>query len=82
MIPDKAAFLAAHEVDAIVTYDAYTSTSTEVYDPDMDIQLVIQSKTGRDMRGINTIEKEILFKRESRFIVDRKEGNTIWLTEI
>ena len=82
MIPDKAAFLAAHEVDAIVTYDAYTSTSTEVYDSDMDIQLVIQSKTGRDMRGINTIEKEILFKRESRFIVDRKEGNTIWLTEI
>ena len=82
MIPDKAAFLAVHEVDAIVTYDAYTSTSTEVYDSDMDIQLVIQSKTGRDMRGINTIEKEILFKRESRFIVDRKEGNTIWLTEI
>ena len=82
MIPDKAAFLAAHEVDAIVTYDAYTSTSTEVYDSDMDIQLVIQSKTGRDMRGINTIEKEILFKRESRFIVDRKEGSTIWLTEI
>ena len=82
MIPDKAAFLAAHEVDAIVTYDAYTSTSTEVYDPDMDIQLVIQSKSGRDMRGINTIEKEILFKRKSRFIVDRKEGDTIWLTEI
>ena len=54
----------------------------EVYDSDMDIQLVIQSKTGRDMRGINAIEKEILFKRESRFIVDRKEGNTIWLTEI
>ena len=48
----------------------------------MDIQLVIQSKIRRDMRGINTIEKEILSKRKSRFIVDRKEGDTIWLTEI
>ena len=82
MVSDKELFFVQHEVGAFVTYDAYTSTSTEIYDPSMDIQLIIQSKSGRDMRGINTPEKEILFKRKTYFKVDRKEGNTIWMTEI
>lgn len=79
---DAAAFQALHQPGQIVTYSAYTSSGTEVYDPSMDIQLVIQSKRGRDMRKYNPAEKEVLFSRNSRFVVDKREGNTIWLTEI
>ena len=36
-----------------MTYPAYTLSGAEVYDPSMGIQLVIQSKQGRDMRKYN-----------------------------
>lgn len=76
------AFFAAHEENAIVVYPAYSSSSTSVYDESMDIQMVIQSKKGRDMRIYNPSEQEILFPRGSKFYVEKREGNRIWLTEI
>ena len=61
---------------------AYTSTSTEIYDDTMDIQMIIQCKNGRDLRAYNPSEQEILFQRGTWFLVEKREGNTIWLTEI
>ncbi len=79
---DPDVFLAQHIVDQYVSYPAYTSASTEIYDETMDIQLVIQCHSGRDMRKINPLEQEILFNRNTRFLIEKVEGKTIWLTEI
>ncbi len=62
--------------------EAYTSTSTEIYDEGMDIQMIIYSHHGYDMRKYNVPEQEIIFKRETLFWVEKVEGNTIWLTEV
>ena len=82
MISDIDAFWARYQPLNYVVEDAYTSTSTEVYDEGMDIQMIIQSKHGCDMRPYNDLEQEILFKRDSIFLVTKREGNTLWLTEI
>ncbi len=67
---------------AIVNEESFTSTSTEVYDEAMDVQMIIQSKNGRDMRKLNSLENEILFRRGTMFYVLKREGNTLWLEEI
>ena len=82
MIENLDEFWALHQVGKVVTYDAYTSASLEVYDDTMDIQCIIQSKNGRDMTGYNPNEQEILFERESSFWVTGIEGNTILLLEV
>lgn len=79
---DSATFFKLHTPGNIVKYPAYTSSSTEVYDDNMDIQLIIRSKRGRDMRAYNPLEQEILFERGSRFLVEKREGKRIWLEEI
>lgn len=81
-IADVEAFWGKYVQGAFVSEAAYTSTSSEVYDDTMDIQMVIQSKRGRDMRKYNPLEQEILFERGSTFFVEKREENTIWLTEI
>ena len=53
MIADMDEFWAAHTAGTRVTYAAYTSSGTKIYDESMDIQMVIHSKTGRDIRGYN-----------------------------
>ena len=81
-IPDLAEFWHYHAKNECITYHGYTSTSLSVYDPEMDIQFVIESIRGKDMSNINKYEAEILFKRESIFIVDDIKGNTIYLKEV
>lgn len=75
-------FFAAHIPGKLITYPAYTSCSSEMYDESMGIQLIIQSRRGRDMRVYNPLEQEVLFQRDSRFIVTKREENILWLTEI
>ena len=75
-------FMAKHSEGEIICYPSYTSTATEIYDDSMKVQLIIESKTGRDMREYNPKEKEIVFERNSIFIVKKKEGNKIWLSQI
>lgn len=82
MIPDVARFMEEHETYNVVSYPAYTSSSTSVYDEEMDIQMIIESSHGKDMRQYNASENEIIFKRDSKFFVTKKEGNTIWLKEM
>ena len=81
-IDDVGAFLDNLLAQEIVTSHAYMSTGTEVYDPSFPIQYVIQSKTGRDIRGYNPEEHEILFKRDTVFKVLKIEDNTIYLEEV
>lgn len=75
-------FLTQHEVGKVVTYDAYTSTSKSVYDPNMDIQIVMKSKKGKDISRWNGNEDEVLFKKKSKFIVTGRQDTTIFLEEI
>lgn len=60
----------------------YTSAGTKVYDKGMDIQMVIQSKHGKDMRRFNPDESEILFVRGTKFRVMQVDGNTIYMEEL
>ena len=67
---DYRSFINEHKVGEIVTYPAYTSTSTtKSYDPETKVLLAIDSKHGKDIRAINSEEKEILYPRESSFLV-------------
>lgn len=81
-IKNIALFEWQHRENALISYKSFTSTSAEVYDESMKYQLVITSKTGRDMRAYNELEQEILFKREARFVVTKREGGTIFLEEV
>lgn len=75
-------FTKEHKNGNIIIYKAYTSSSTEIYDDSMKVQMIIKSKKGRDMRSFNKNEKEILFPRNTKFIVEKVEGDKIWLKEI
>lgn len=43
---------------------------------------VIQGRTGRDLRGFNPNEFEILFPRGRIFLIQKLEGNTIYMEEV
>ena len=79
---DTQAFWLEHSEGEYITYPDYTSSSTEIYDETMDIQMEIESKTARDIRAYNEQEQEILFPRQSKFMVVRREGNRLWMKEI
>lgn len=82
MILDIDDFWAKHAIGQKISYSAYTSSATKIYDDSMDIQIIMKSRTGRDIRQYNSDEFEILFSRNSSFVVvDRKE-NTIWMEQI
>lgn len=82
MMVDPAEFWERYKPGEFVPEPSYVSSSTEVYDETMDIQMIITSKRGCDMRVYNPLEQEILFKRGTLFFVEKREGNTIWLTEV
>lgn len=82
MMENAKDFFSQHSPGKVVRYQAFTSASTSVYDSSFDIQLIIKSKHGRDMRKYNPREQEIIFARGSLFRVLKREGRTIWLTEI
>ena len=67
-------FWKLHQPGNTVGYKAFTSSSLEVYDESMDIQCVINSKTGRDITSFNENEKEILFVRDSLFRIKKIDG--------
>ena len=82
MIWDIETFNSKYSAGKFIIEPAYTSASTKIYDEMMDIQFIIESKGGCDMRKYNQMENEILFRRGSRFFVTKREGYKIWLTEI
>ncbi|MCI9247486.1 MAG: hypothetical protein HFJ30_10425 [Clostridia bacterium] len=67
-------FLKESQIDRIVEYKAYTSTTTgERYNELSSVELYINSKSGKDIRKYNESEQEILFKRGSLFKVKEIE---------
>ena len=82
MLEDTDKFVKSHVVGEDKRFPSYTSSGTEVYDETLSIQYIINSKTGKDMRRFNPNESEILFRRDTVFLVDKKEGNTIFMTEV
>lgn len=63
-------FLWNYEIDTIVTYPAYTSASMgELYNPESEIILRINSKKGRNISKFGLNEDEILYERNCKFKV-------------
>jgi len=82
MIVDIDEFWEMHMVGTEMTYPAYTSSGTKIFDESMDIQMAIYSKTGRDIRKYNPGEYEILFPRNTKFRVVKVEKNTVFMEEV
>lgn len=69
---DAAEFANTIDVDNILSFPAYTSTSKAVYDEDDSLRLVIiSSHSGDDLKGFNDAEQEVLFGRNTSFKVVR-----------
>lgn len=67
-------FLKVHQIGLIVTYPAYTSvTAGERYNNNSQVELYIYSQNGKNMIKYNNNEKEVLYKRNSSFIVKEIE---------
>lgn len=67
---DIDAFLENHKVGNYVNYKQYlSSTCMKVYNDNADIRIHIFSKHGKDIRKFNEKEQEILFHRNSAFLV-------------
>lgn len=81
-IADIKKFEKEHQPDNIVRYPSYTSASLDVYDETMEYQFIITSKHGKNMIRYNRAELEVIFKRETRFYITKRIGNTIWMEEI
>lgn len=64
-------FLSNYKVGNIIVYDEYISTTcTGVYNPDGQVQIhVFGASNGRDITSINKGESEVLYPRNSAFIV-------------
>lgn len=64
---DPYEFVAEYAVGSVVDMPAYTSTSPEIYGPDMMVQMkFVNSKDGRDIRRYNDNEQEVLYKRGTK----------------
>lgn len=74
-------FIKSHVVDGNFKSAAYISSSEKVYDKSFPIQYIIESKHGKDIRAYNQGEREVLFKRNSKFYISKVENNTIYLEE-
>lgn len=67
-------FLELHQEGNVIKYKAYTSTTSgSRYNDFSNVELLIKSINGKDMRKYNREEQEILFKRNTKFKVIRKE---------
>ncbi|RJW06382.1 phage head morphogenesis protein [Eubacterium sp. TF05-29] len=67
---DRIKFIDMHKPGSEINYHQYLSSSiNEVYNEDAEVQIIILSKNGRDIRSFNPKENEILFMRETKFIV-------------
>lgn len=68
---DLKKFLEQYQTGKIVEYSAYTSaTKGNIYNPDGQVQIIFEDTTrGRDISVYNSEENEILYPRNSKFLV-------------
>lgn len=73
-------FVNAHKVGNAVSYKAYTSTTkADSYNDMANVRIYINnSKTGKDISSIGLDEEEVLYKRNSEFVVKEKGKNKIY----
>ncbi len=66
-------FVNTHAVGNTVTYNEYiAATCGKTYNPDAEVQIYIpRCKNGRDIRSFNAGEQEILYARDSSFVVSK-----------
>ena len=81
-LDDIEAFYQQHQMGDTVIYPAFTSASKSVYDETMPIQLIIISKRGKSISDINKLEEEVLFRRETEFLITKIDGETFYLEEV
>lgn len=78
-------FLQEHSAGRIVEYKEFISTSSmEGYNPDANVEIYIQSTKGKNITALNPEECEVLYKRNSKFLVDRvvsRDGKVYILME-
>lgn len=79
-------FIKSHRIGEKKNYAQYlSSTCGKVYNKDAQVQFIIQSKTGKDIRYYNKAEQEILFKADAVFkvqnIIAASESTIIVLEE-
>lgn len=66
-------FLDDYKIGSTIKYKSYTSTSKDVYDEDDDVRIIIKnSKSGKDLKGYNDKEVEVLYHRNAEFIVRKR----------
>lgn len=71
---DLTEFLKTHRIGSTVTYPAYTSTTAgERYNSNSQVELYMYSQNGKNMIRYNDNEQEVLYKRNSKFIVKEIE---------
>ena len=65
-------FIRRHSVGNKVTYSEYLSTTKgTVYNPEGQVQIYIRdAKKGKDISSLNEKEKEVLYERNSSFLVE------------
>ena len=65
-IADLDTFLENYQIGGEIIYEEYTSCSTEEgYNPTANVMIYRKSTKGKDLTGLNTAEKEVLYKRGS-----------------
>lgn len=75
---DVSVFINEYKVGNKITYSEYLSTTKgEIYNPDGQVQIFIaNAERGRDISSFNDAEKEVLYERNSSFVVvDTVEQN-------
>jgi len=81
-IEDADDFVRGYVVNTPKQFKEYMSSGTKIYDERFDIQYIINSKNGKDIRPFNEIESEILFGRNTWFWIDKIDRHTIYMTEL
>ena len=82
LMKEETEFNRLHSVGNLVIYRQFTSSGMVVYDESFKYQFVVESKTGRNIVAYNQNEQEILFGRETRFVVTDRKGDTIYMKEV
>lgn len=72
-------FVDSHKVGNIVNYKAYTSTTkANSYNDMANVRIYINnSKKGKDISSIGLDEEEVLYQRNSEFVVKDKGKNKV-----
>ena len=68
---DVSDFMKDYKIGNRITYKEYLSTTKgETYNPEGQVQMFIEdAKSGKDISSVNEAENEVLYKRDSSFVV-------------